>query len=202
MPDAPSAYPLTWPPHWPRTAFRDRKPPQFLSVKKRADGSKLRVEIRLADARDRLADEIDKLRGADVLLSTDIPLRANGQPRLDAEAPGDPGAAVYFDLHRRPLVLACDRWNTVAGNVAAIAAHIGALRAQERWGVGSIEQAFTGYQALPAPESWRAVLGISQGEGIEAARAAWLGKLKACGNQGDEAVRLNAAMARARQEIG
>src|SRR6185295_6480416 len=46
--------------------------------------------------------------------------------------------------------LACDKWNRVECNVHAIAKHIEALRGQERWGVGSLEQAFRGYTALPA----------------------------------------------------
>jgi hypothetical protein len=61
----------------------------------------------------------------------------------------DPGIAVYFRLHQQPLVLACDQWNSAADNMAAIAGHIEAIRTQERYGVGSLDQAFAGYAALP-----------------------------------------------------
>jgi hypothetical protein len=39
---------------------------------------------------------------------------------------------------------------------------IDAMRGMQRWGVGSVEQLFTGYVSLSAPEApedWRAVLG-------------------------------------------
>src|SRR3546814_7334655 len=44
--------------------------------------------------------------------------------------------------------------------MVAIAKHIEAIRGMDRWGVGSIDQAFAGYQALPAPEQWFQVLGL------------------------------------------
>ena len=77
----------------------------------------------------------------------------------------DPGAAVYFKLESVPegLVLACDRWLRVEDNIAAVAAHIRALRGIDRWGVGSVRQAFAGYKRLTggdAPTPWWEVLGI------------------------------------------
>lgn len=77
--------------------------------------------------------------------------------------------AVYFRLKGEPRVLACDRWDRVADNMAALAAHIDAMRGQLRWGVGSLEQAFAGYKALPAmPASrpWYEVLGVSEGASL------------------------------------
>ena len=62
--------------------------------------------------------------------------------------PDDPGVAVYFQLHDKERVLACDKWDTVADNIAAIAAHIDGIRRQDRYGVGTIDQAFAGYSAL------------------------------------------------------
>jgi hypothetical protein len=61
-------------------------------------------------------------------------------------------------------VLACDKWNRPEDNLWAIAKHIDALRGQARWGVGSVEQAFAGYAALPhrsGPDPWE-VLGVQQ----------------------------------------
>jgi hypothetical protein len=58
---------------------------------------------------------------------------------------------VYFKLHGKDRVLACDKWDRVADNIAAIAAHIDAIRRQDRYGVGTIDQAFAGYSALPPP---------------------------------------------------
>lgn len=72
---------------------------------------------------------------------------------------------MYSKLESVPegLVLACNRWLWVEDNIAAVAAHIGALRGIDRWGVGSVRQAFAGYKQLTAgdvPTPWWEVLGI------------------------------------------
>ena len=51
----------------------------------------------------------------------------------------------------------------MADNLAAVAAHIAALRGIERWGVGDLRAAFAGYRLLPEAGSstpWWRVLGI------------------------------------------
>lgn len=153
--DTPTAYPLAWPSGWPRTPATRRAPAKFRSGRHASD------EIRLTDARDRLQRELDRMGAGGPILSTNLRLRLDGLPRAGEPAPADPGAAVYFTLKKRPIVLACDRWTKVAGNIAAIAAHLDAMRGMDRWGVGSVEQLFTGYAALPAPLSpgdWRTLL--------------------------------------------
>jgi len=58
--------------------------------------------------------------------------------------------------------MAIDRYDRVADNLAAIAATLEALRGIERHGGGMIlDRAFTGFKALPAPEQWFQVLGVS-----------------------------------------
>jgi hypothetical protein len=114
-----------------------------------------------ATATDRLVRELDLLR-ADTnraVLSTNIALRLDGRPRSDQTEPTDPGAAVYFTVDGKDRALACDKWRRVADNIAAIAAHIEAIRAIARYGVGTLEQAFAGYTALPpTAEDWSIVL--------------------------------------------
>jgi len=112
-------------------------------------------------ARKRLADQLELLRANNVILSTNVEPRADGQPRSDRRPPNDPGVAVYFDLKRRPTVLASDKWDRVADNIVALAKHIEAMRGMDRWGVGTLEQAFTGYAALPAPDPWWQTLGLT-----------------------------------------
>lgn len=98
------------------------------------------------------------------MLSTNVSLNMRGIPR-GAERPFDPGVAVYFMFKGRATVLACDSFYTVADNIAALAAHVEALRRIERYGVGTIEQALGGYKALPADTAadWRSVFGLSAG---------------------------------------
>lgn len=200
--DTPTAFPLAWPAGWPRTAAAARKTPPWFRQAHMASG-KSRRELTAAGAIERLQAEIDRLRASTAILSTNMELRLDGQPRASAKAPDDPGAAIYFTLNRRPIALACDRWNTVAGNIAALAAHLGAMRAMDRWGVGSVEKAFTGYAALPAPivpDDWRIVLDnpATLGEAEATYRARMRRAHPDQGGMEAEAARLNVAIAAAR----
>lgn len=146
-------YPLEWPIGWKRTVPSRRRLGKF-----RVHGRYLNV----AEAAARLESELDRLKARNATLSTNITLRMDGRPRSD-ERPSDPGVAVYFSFRGKATVLACDTYNEVAQNVAALAAHLEAIRAIERYGVGSIEQALAGYKALPADTAadWRAVFGFA-----------------------------------------
>lgn len=156
-----TAYPLHWPAGWPRTPSIRRKTPQFRRQDHGVRSHTAYRDLTLDEARKRLVDEIDKIGADNCVLSTNVALRIDGTPRMDRAAPADPGAACYFALKGRPTVLACDKWLTVAGNIAAIAAHMEALRAIDRYGVGSVEQAFAGYAQIEAPRAWWQVLGVS-----------------------------------------
>ena len=121
----------------------------------------------MTDATSRLIRECRLLGAANVIVSTNVAVRRDGLPYARQRTPEDPGAAVYFKLESVPegLVLACDRWLRVEDNIAAVAAHIGALRGIDRWGVGSVRQAFAGYKRLAAgdaPTPWWEVLGIDR----------------------------------------
>jgi len=113
----------------------------------------------------RLEIELDRLGAADVTLSSNLRTRLSGDVVANAGEPSDPGVAIYFRFKGRATVFACDGYTRVAENIAAIANHIKALRAIERYGVGSIEQAIAGYRALPADTAadWRAVFGFNGG---------------------------------------
>lgn len=143
-----------------------------------------------------------------VVVSTNVELRLDGTPYSNRSAPSDPGAAVYFKLKGKPCVLACDKWNRVEDNLSAIARHIEALRGQERWGVGSVEQAFAGYTALPpagssAGASWWNVIGCAHDAPFEVVKDAYRTKAREAhpdnGGSHDAMVVLNAAWDQARQ---
>lgn len=153
------AYPTNWPVGRPRTESWKRKPALFNS------GGKA---LLFDQAVGRLATQVQAVtprghgwRMLELTLSTNLELRADGRPRRDRGTPSDPGVAFFFELDGKPHLLACDRWDTIAGNIAAIAAHIEALRGQERWGVAPLHEAFAGHVALPAPEQWWQVLGLT-----------------------------------------
>jgi len=168
MTDA-TRYPLSWPLGWPRTPDGSRKPTRFTGTSYgtySSGGSYRRSrELTIAEARNRLDGELERLGARDVLLSTNVELTTYGEPRSGRRPPQDPGVAVYFRLNGKDRVLACDRWTSVAGNIAAIAAHVECIRGIDRYGVGTLDQAFAGYDALPPPgpakRSWRDVLGLA-----------------------------------------
>lgn len=195
-----TAYPLSWPHGWPRTLVHRRKTPQFRRQDHGVRSHTVYRDLTLDEARKRLVDELDKIGADNCVLSTNVVLRIDGTPRMDRTAPADPGAACYFALKGRPTVLACDRWLTVAGNIAAIAAHMDALRSIDRYGVGSVEQAFAGYAAIEAPRSCWQILGIAPGSTDEQVDDAYFRLAKV---RHPDAGGSNAAMAdlnRARQE--
>lgn len=205
MNDEITAYPLTWPDGRPR-----HRGARVRAAFGRRDyglgalgGTRFR-ELSVADAVDRLQTEVVRMGGTSrLVISTNVPVRRDGLPRSNQE-PGDPGVAVYFTRTKKPYCLACDRWDRVADNIAAIAAHIAALRGIERWGCGTIEQAFTGYLALADfSVDWRAH--FPKAETLEAVEEAYAKKAKALhpdvGGEHEEMVRLNRAREAAREEF-
>lgn len=213
------AYPLSWPHGWPRTAAGKRTRAKF-HVKhersaQRPDGSysswSEKGELTIAAAMRRVNDELARLGARGVIVSTNVELRRDGQPRSDRRAPDDPGVAVYFRLGGKDRVLACDKWDRVPGNIAAIAGHIDAIRRQDRYGVGTLDQAFAGYAALPPPSKerpWRDVLGLHREIVITASmvedRYRSLARERHPDTGGTDAMmaELNSARAAARKELG
>lgn len=156
------AYPLHWPAQKRRTATQDRKSAHFgrqESVKTTYGTSyKTRKQLTLDQATKRILRELDSYTKAghsyrvppeSIIISTNIPVRKDGLPRSGFRKPDDPGVAVYFELDGRPYCLPCDKWDRVEDNLAAVAAHIAALRGIERWGVGEAHDVYTGFKALP-----------------------------------------------------
>jgi hypothetical protein len=152
-------YPLTWPNGQPRCSRR-----------RDAD-----FKVDFGRARDELLHSLKLLGGTSVVLSTSVALRQDGLPYANMPEPVDPGVAVYFDrrvgewpkpIVTRPFVIACDTYRKVRWNLRAIGATVEALRAIQRHGASSmLEQAFTGFAALPAhgvEPPWWEVLGVGQ----------------------------------------
>lgn len=155
------SFPLSWPLGRPRTPAGSRK--RALFGTRVAGPRKLTIDAATA----RLRETIGLLRASSLVISTNLQLRRDGLPRSGQGEPSDPGVAVYFaifrDLKNTSYVVACDKWDRVADNIAAIAAHLEAMRGQERWGCGSLEQAFAGYKALAAADAvkqWWTILGF------------------------------------------
>lgn len=166
-------YPLSWPIGWPRKSPAQRSRAKFKKGTRQyysnSPGSWLQNSaLTVPQGLARLGVELERLGARAVLVSTNVELNSHGDPRGGRREPDDPGAAVYFKLGGKDRVLACDRWDRTADNLAAIAAHIECVRGIDRYGVGTLDQAFAGYDALPPPivtpakRTWRQVFGIPE----------------------------------------
>ena len=150
----PTRNPLAWPQGWPRST-------ELKAAPFRSHGR----YITISAACQRLERELELLGATDPMMSSNLKLSLSGVPYSGQAEPKDRGVAIYFQLDGQDRVLACDRYLSCAGNIAAIANHIDALRRIERYGVGTIAQAFAGYNALPPPSednrpAWRETLGF------------------------------------------
>lgn len=206
------SYPLDWPIGWKRTPAVQRHHARFRKMRRlvrEGDGHEIYAgmqSLTMADAITRLQLELDRLGSEHQVLSTNVQTRLDGLPRSGQREPDDPGAAVYFNLHGKDRCLACDRWTKVADNIAAIASHIFAIRAVERYGVGTMDQAFAGYAQLRSgTDEWWLVLGIDRTASAEQIEAAYRSLAKKthpdAGGSTWEMARLNSAREAARKSV-
>lgn len=188
------AFPLYWPEGAPRTESWKRRRAPFKTM--------------LGTARENLVRELKLLGAGNKVISTNLPLRPDGLFRIYDGKLEDPGVAVYFRHDRADRAMCCDRWDTLAANIQAIAKTIEALRGIERWGSGDmVARAFAGFASLPAPATdWRAVFGGYEAHGLAAVRSRYKAlALEAHPDRGgstEQMARLNAAMEAAERELG
>ncbi len=160
-----ASWPLSWPSGTPRTSrFSTRRAP-FRPTTLYHEAQRVLEELRLLG-----------VRSADVVISSNYRVRPDGipyskQPRVD-----DVGVAVWFKLKGERRVLACDKWDRAEHNLRAVALHVHAIRGQQRWGVGTIEQAFAGFVALPQQAGgvpWWEYFGLEPDASVEEIRHAY-----------------------------
>ncbi len=150
------AYPLQWPEGWPRMPSWKRE-----SDRKFAGSV---YGLAMGRARDQLLAELHRLGARDVVISSNVALRRDGLPYADQRKIEDPGVAVYFTLKKRPMCMARDAYESVAGNLRSLGLAIEAMRQLERHGGSTMmEKAFAGFAALAPPswkKPWREVFGV------------------------------------------
>jgi hypothetical protein len=164
----------------------------------------------MAKAEREIADEMRRWRAIGFVISMSPRHRMRDS---------DPGVALWWRMPRpanRPgpedlRVLACDTWPWPEDNLHAIGLTLRGLRAFERYGTYTREQAIEGARAfLPAPDesqreaAWWELIGVERDWPLAAIEAVWKTKLEKVhpdrGGQPGEAAVLNAAMDAARKE--
>ncbi len=155
------AYPLYWPEGWPRSKYSQRA--RF------GDHS-------VMEGRNVLANQVRLFGGSNLIISSNLELRLDGNPRSGQKQPVDRGVAVYFKRNKQDVALACDVYGTVEDNLWALCRTLDALRQIERDGSPSlINRAFKGFAALPDPDhrEWWDVLHVSPTASPEEKRKAY-----------------------------
>lgn len=144
------AYPLAWPPGWPRHEGDYDSDTRFKGPTFQWD----RVYRGLKE-------ELRRIGATDVVVSTNQPLRGDGAPYAQQRNIRDVGVAVYFMRNGKALVMAQDRFWSIIGNMRSLTMAIEGLRQMERHGGATMmERAFDGFLALPpADDCWK-ILGM------------------------------------------
>jgi hypothetical protein len=176
-----AAFPLQWPVAWRRTGISYRTAAGFGRARQRiGDRYVAPRSLTIAEGTERVLTELSRmgLSRDDVVISTNLRLRLDGLPASGQSEPVDVGVAIYWrERGGATRVIAIDRYDRVADNLAAVAATLDAMRAIERHGGAVVlERAFTGFTALPPPavRRWRIDLGLSDSATLVDARAAWM----------------------------
>lgn len=159
-----AAYPLSWPPSFPRSKERERG-----AFKATLAGALKNVE----DSLRRFSNDSGKaLTG--LVISSNV--------TIGVSRPDDPGVAVWFTWDGLGVCIAVDRYASVESNLQAIHHIIEARRIELRHGTLALVRAtFHGFLALPAPKGshWTEVLGIdakATRDDVKAAYRALAGK--------------------------
>jgi len=179
-------FPLCWPPDKPRTAQRIGSPFKAPTM------SKARADI---DAEMRRWGAIDHVVSC-------APAYHRG--------PTDPGVAVWWSMRTTGApdlrVIACDQYKWPAENAHAIALTLEALRARDRWGAYTREQAVEGARlALPPPDKdqlsrpWFEILGVAENMSLAVCEAAYRALVKERQSDHRALVELNLAIEAARR---
>lgn len=154
--------------------------------------------------------EMELLGASSVVVSSNIALRLDGQPRGDIARMriADPGVAIYFMLKGKQMVMARDAYDTVMDNFHSLVLAIEALRAMERHGgAAMMERAFDGFAALPDQSAWRTILGFKRDDQVTLAQAEANYRQGAkllhadAGGDHEAMIKLNAAIEQARKEL-
>jgi hypothetical protein len=160
-------------------------------------------------ARRDLMRELRLLDATNVVLSTNIPLRRDGEHHATMRpADGETGIAVYFTLRGKQMAMARDSFDNVAQNLRSLGLAIEALRQLARHGGGTmLDRAFAGFAALPDRSDWRNVLDVDPTASLAEAEATFRTLARhrhpdAPGGDHGQFQEINAAIQAARQHLG
>ncbi len=187
---------LDWPAGRPRKMAKDRRRGTY------STGGTL---VSLAEANQRLADELVRHKAVDIELYAEFMPAASGRVTGQKWSGVDPGAVVRYNVDRTLFCLPCDTFTELAQNIAGLAEYLKSVRKQEALGVATLSEMMTAFAALPAPPSWREILGVGLDATLLAAEASYrrlaFNAHPDKGGSVEAMQRLNDAIAQAREEL-
>ena len=166
--------PLSWPRAVPRTPAGERRRAAYGKQAPHGGGEPLT----LAQAVERLSPQVARLARQRGMLALDALPDAPTPPR-------DPGAVLAFGTAGATFLIPCDTWDRAADNVAALAAHLEAVRAASEHGVASPAALLESFRvaarpdapraepAAPPAPNWARVLGVAPDAEPAVVRAAY-----------------------------
>lgn len=133
-----------------------------------------------------ILNQIKLLKGVDAIITTNVPLRKDGQMYADIRpVAGELAIAVYFTWSGIEYVIACDNYDRLQDNLRAAEKIIEAIRGIERWGnKATVERAFKGFKAeLPKfagteTETCWSILNVPENSPAAVIKAAYREKTK------------------------
>jgi hypothetical protein len=184
---APTRFPLCWPDTMPRkTGSREAG-----SFKTGLAGALANVESSL-----KLFGRDSGKPVSEVVISSNV--------TLGHTKPADPGVAVWFTWEEQSICIPVDRYSSVEANLQAIHHVLEARRTELRHGTLALVRAtMKGFQALPAPESWRKILGLEPDARVtsDIVNEAYRNAARLAGPNSNRLTEINMARDRARQEL-
>lgn len=150
------AFPLDWPVGYKRTESYKRRGSQFKQT--------------MENAQKFLRQEVARLGGTGLIVSTNIPVRNDGGLYADwmKKKIDDPGVAIFFRYKGQDITMCADQYSRIWENIYALGKTIESIRAIERYGASEfMQRAFSGFTALPessviiTPQKWWQVLEVS-----------------------------------------
>jgi hypothetical protein len=152
-----TAYPLSWPPHFPRT--KRRAPSRFNTPLTTALGNVQTSLMKFARDSQMLIDQI--------VISSNV--------SLGNDYPKDPGVAIWFRWDGQQVAIPVDKYSTVEANLQSIYHIIEARRIELRHGTLAIVRAtFQGFMlAAPSSKPWWEILEVHERASIEEIRSAY-----------------------------
>lgn len=130
----------------------------------------------VADAVNRVAEESVYLNAETMFLWGDIMVGKGGRVLATQKPKPLPMALLVLLIGGKRHSFPSSSYDSLAGNLAAVAAHLNAVRGIERWGVGTVEQMMEGFKELPPKGDvphWAEVLGVARWDTDEYVRMRW-----------------------------